>query len=643
MDSLRPILVLLAGCALFILVAYDMRKIGGQSWRPALLEAFVILGFCVWLTSELLGALREITLPSLLVAWTLVGAAAVIIARRQRGESVQRTLAAESAELLKATTSMPSGSRMALAFAVASACLLALVAFAAAPNTWDSMTYHLSRVMHWQQDRSLAFYATSVQRQLSFGPLAEMTLLHFQILAGDDRIANFVQWFAMLGCVIGATLIAKHLGGDMSAQVLAGVATVTLPMVILEATSTQNDLVMALWCVCFTALACEGTGAGPSGRQFLLLGASLGLAILTKVTAALFLAPAGGWLAFELVRRSGVKAWRPLAVVLCVAAIITAPQAIRNYQLFGTPLGPTIGQEVEGLNEVHGLPVLASNIVRNLGMQLALPVDAFNVGLDGVLQKVHAVIGIDISDPRTTWRQSQFQVAFSTYEDSAGNPLHLAFLTLAAVLLIGTKRTRATIYALCLILGFLLFCWLLKWQPWNSRLILPSFILGMPLAAVAWRDRLPARKSLLPMLTLAVGAIPYLILNPTRPVVGADSIFLKDRLDQYFTNVPDNIASYKAAASMLHGSGCTRVGLEIPPEGREYLTWVTNAAYGNHLQIEHILVKNVSRELSAEFEPCAIIVTSPVQESRMIYQDREYDRRIDTERFSLFVVASPTP
>jgi hypothetical protein len=643
MDSLRPILVLAAGCALFVVVAYDMRRNGGQSWRASLLEAFVVLGLCVWFTSEVLGAFHAITLPALLVAWTLVGAAAVIIAWRPRGERARRTIANDWAGLHQAIKSMPKGSQVALAFAVASACLLALLAFVAAPNTWDSMTYHLSRVMHWQQDRSIAFYPTSVQRQLSFGPLAEMIMLHFQILVGADRIANFVQWFAMLGCVIGTTLITKQLGGDSRAQMLAGIATMTLPMVVLQATSTQNDLVMALWCVCFTALALEAMVASPGWRQILLMGASLGLAILTKVTAMVYLAPIGGWLALELLRRSGVRAWKALAAILCLAAVITAPQALRNYQLFGTPLGPTTGQEVEGLNEIRSLPVLASNIVRNLGMQLALPMEGFNAGLDGILQKVHAVIGIDISDARTTWRQSKFQVVFSTYEDSAGNPLHLAFLAVGALLLIGCTSTRSAVYALCLIFGFVLFCWLLKWQPWNSRLILPFLILALPLAAVAWSDRLPGRKSLLPGLILALGAIPYVILNPTRPVVGADSIFLKDRLQQYFTNVPDSLATYEAAASMIHASGCTRVGLAIPPEGREYLTWVTNAAYGNHLALEHVLVKNVSRRLGTDFDPCAIIVTYPVQESKMTYQDREYERRIDTERFSLFLVASSTP
>ena len=48
-----------------------------------------------------------------------------------------------------------------------------LTAIVAPPNTYDSMTYHLPRVMHWIQNQSVAHYPTHIPRQLHFPPGAE--------------------------------------------------------------------------------------------------------------------------------------------------------------------------------------------------------------------------------------------------------------------------------------------------------------------------------------------------------------------------------------------------------------------------------------------------------------------------------------
>ena len=91
-------------------------------------------------------------------------------------------------------------------------CVVGLVAAVAPPNTNDALTYHMPRVVHWIQDRSVAFYPTHILRQLYLSPGSEFILLHFQILSGSDHLANFVQWFSMLGSAVAVSLIAKELG-----------------------------------------------------------------------------------------------------------------------------------------------------------------------------------------------------------------------------------------------------------------------------------------------------------------------------------------------------------------------------------------------------------------------------------------------
>jgi 4-amino-4-deoxy-L-arabinose transferase-like glycosyltransferase len=53
----------------------------------------------------------------------------------------------------------------------------------------------------------------------------------------------------MLSSLIGISLITKELGGNKTAQVISSLFCITLPMGILQSTSTQTDYVASLWIV----------------------------------------------------------------------------------------------------------------------------------------------------------------------------------------------------------------------------------------------------------------------------------------------------------------------------------------------------------------------------------------------------------
>src|SRR5262245_35403163 len=164
--------------------------------------------------------------------------------------------------------------------------LTGLIALVAPPNTYDSMTYHLGRVVHWIQNHDVRPYPTNIDRQLYNPPWAEFAISHFHILSGGDRLANAVQWLSMLGSIVGVSLIAKQLGGSWDCQVLASLVALCLPMGILQASSTQNDYVVTFWLVCFAyyVFLILQVVQGPSSfwLQAILAGISLGLALLTK-------------------------------------------------------------------------------------------------------------------------------------------------------------------------------------------------------------------------------------------------------------------------------------------------------------------------------------------------------------------------
>jgi hypothetical protein len=335
--------------------------------------------------------------------------------------------------------------------------LVGLVAIAAAPNNPDSMSYHMARVMHWVQDRSVAHYPTNILRQLYQPPWAEYALLQFQILSGGDRFANLVQWFSMVGSLVGASLIARQLGADHRGQALAAAVAATIPMGILQGSSTQNDYVEAFWLVCLTHYVLQSTRRA-SRTNACAVGASLALAVLTKGTAYLYAIPLLVWWAAATVRQWRSSAWQPAVIVVVVALSVNAGLYARNLELWGNPLG--IGGSNPYAIGMVGVRVLASNAVRAIGLQLGTPSGRLNRVIDRGVRALHVPLRLDVDDPRTTMRGSPFVIRYSLLDDLAGSPLHLALVVMALVLVPASserRRTRVT-YAVALVGVALVFC-----------------------------------------------------------------------------------------------------------------------------------------------------------------------------------------
>jgi hypothetical protein len=644
MELWRSILTLWGCCGLILLVAYIMRLLLHADWRLAVLAALVVLGGLVWLFTETLSAVGALSLRGLVIAWGTTALAAGVIAGRLRAVSGQRVTRARPPVLRHSLNSSFRGQDLMLGYVLVCAFVLAVIGFVTAPNTWDALTYHLSRVMHWQQDQSLAFYPTAIQRQLSLAPYAEMVLLNFQILCGSDRLAYLVQFLAMIGCLIGVSLTVERLGGGPKVQLFAALATISLPMGILQSTSTQNDYVVALWCVCFAVFVLVLRRDAPSHRFLMLAGISLGLASLTKATAPLYLVSFGVWFVFDLIRRLRFGAWKPLLMVIGTAIAIASPHALRNFSLYGNPLGTFEGPELEGFtNQSLSPSVFASNLLRNLGSQFATPIDALNRGMGSGIQRADALMGIDVNDPRATLPGTQFEVVFSMHEDSAGNLLHAIVILVCVALLIRRRRPRLLAYTLCVGAGFTLFSLVLKWQPWGSRLELPLFVLSMPLVGVVVAASLPGRGSYLLATILAGAALPYMLANPSKPLIGPSSILLQGRLSQYFTNVPDSFSAYDAVARSVTAAGCSQIGMVTRIDGREYLAWVMIRSYEPDAQFEHVLVRNLSNRYPIAFAPCAILVMNSIPSPRMVVQDRTYTRVFTAQGLDLFLIGDYSP
>lgn len=620
-------LVALPAAAFLLLVLLVRLGSDDGDVRTALLRAATVWGVMLVGLTELLSLLGMLTRGWMALAWAVV--AALLVAAWVRGGGGLPPRPTLPVELRAVALLLPVA---AIAAGTASS------AAAGWPNQWDSMVYHLSRVDHWLQNRTIAFYPTHIVRQLFNPPGAEYAILHLRALGGDDRWSNAPQWLAMVGSLVGVSAIARRLGAGPPAQCFAALAAATIPMGILQASGTQNDYVVAFWLVCMA----DAVLAPPSGWRTFQLGAAMGLALLAKGTALLFAPPL--LLALPELTRGGWRRRLVLggAVGLLVLSLDGSHWA-RNTAVFGWPLGPRAsgspGAAGDRLtNELNGPRVVASNLLRNLSLHLGTPSPRLNHALERIVVGVHRTLGIAVDDPRTTrlYSDTRFSVRSEpSNPDRAGNPAHL-LLGLTAVVLLAAGRPRrpaAVRYALALAVAALLFCVALKWQPWHSRLQLPLFVLAGPLMAVGW-ERYP-RGLWVAALALVVLAVRPLLFNRLAPLAGRHTVFDTPRADQYFQTYGGRPSgrqqAYLGALGLVSDQGCMRIGLRLDWDDWEHPLWVLRPALDRGAsgtrRLAHVDVANPTgrlREPGPPLDPCAILVGGGTPGDTLRHEGRRF-------------------
>jgi hypothetical protein len=516
-----------------------------SDFRFGLLVAVTATGTYLVLVTELLSALGRLTASYIAVAWVIPAVIAVWLAPHVVRRRVSRP-------------PWPVGAVLAgLALLLL---LILTTGLASAPNNYDSMTYHLPRVMHWLQTDSLAHYYTPISRQLYQPPFAEYAIAHVISLTRTDRFAFLVQWLALLGGAVGVSVIARQFGCGPLGQALAATIFVTAPMAILQGSSTQNDLVVTFWIVVVVVAALESR----RDRWFrcLVAGGAIGLALFTKGTAWILLGPFVIWLAIDMVRKHRRSAVVPLAAAALIAVGLNAPHAYRNVETFGSPFG---NEERGYFNDEYGLGVLVSNTSRNVALEVSGSVAEHSVS------RLHDLIGIDPEDPKTTWPETRFQPDFNLLEDSAPNPLQVLLFVAAILTGAWIRDRRRTGYLLAVATSFLIFSEVLRWQPWHSRLLLPLIAL-----IAAWTASVLPRteRSLYSLMSvgLVIVGCATAIVNESRPLAGHDSVLTRNRTEDVFLHRPELRHSYVSAAKEL--DHCKVVAVELSDNfSWEYPMW----------------------------------------------------------------------
>jgi hypothetical protein len=241
--------------------------------------------------------------------------------------------------------------------------------------------------------------------------------------------------------------------------------------------------------------------------------------------------------------------------------------------------------------------------------------------LVAAMRRLHGLFSVDLDAPASTWSGTSFdeRLRLAPHEDASGNPLHLClYLVVMAMWLSKKYYTGIRWYAVSVMAGFLIFCILLRWQPWNSRLHLPLFVIFAPVAGtvIARLQRKWLVTSLVCLFSFA--ALPWVFCNVSRPLISLSSllpgypasILTVSRQSGYFANRPELERSYRDAACVMSIRGVKNIGLDTGGSGNswEYPLWVLTRTRGlAGPRIEHMAVTNISRKISTQFTPDIII------------------------------------
>ena len=471
-----------------------------------LLGTYVAFACNVGVVTWALSPFHRVTPTGLLLAeMGAVGAAiALWIAR---GQPVPDLAPCRAALRLVAASPVTLGFVVLAGAAISYELMLAL---SAPPGNWDSLTYHLGRVLSWRQANGIGWIPNApTARMNEFQPFAEQWVLFLLVGTGSPSVLALPQLISEIVILLAVFGAARRLGFDVPRAACAAALLSTLSLIALEATTEQNDLVAASFVI---TAACLLLARSPT--ESVLAGIAIALGAGTKLTVVLALPviAALAWMGGRATMR------RCLVGIGIGTVLVGAWSFVLNVRHTGSLLGTG-----EGRVEHAGIPTL-TGIVRTIGRVLYRLIDVSVLGgwvvgalaLAGLIATVVRVrrgpahgrghllhTGVSalpfLVPGLALWLTTLDAFGDPPWVDSAASndysafgPVGMAALVIAPLL--ATRRAhrdrRRLALAATLPLFIVLLAFYASYNIWITRFLVIPVVLTAPLFALLFRDAL---------------------------------------------------------------------------------------------------------------------------------------------------------
>lgn len=575
---LIPVLVI---CVLFF-INYQNRK----SIVRTVADCWIELTFFVWSVTETLSIFKIWTRTAVIVSWLLLLVVLLYVCYRKDYIDSIKTL------LRKHTFFSKTGSeyrKWFIWFWIYFGFIIILGILSSQYNM-DSMVYHLPRIMHWIQNRSVGHFAPGIEFQVRYPCLTEYLVAQIYLFSSNDRLANLVQTFAYLGSSVMVFGISRKIGASVKASFAASCIYLMIPMALVQAFTTQTDNVAGFFLVVFVVNILEFIQAprlkmdkyGFFSAVKLALNVMLGY--LCKPTICFVMLVFFTWMCVvRIIKKDSPSTLLKYLVVGGLTAVITyVPLYAKSYQTY-TTVNKSIaeealeaGQDTEVVNSVgRALAPDVFNVksaitdpaqfvitcIQNLGRNsTSICFPRYNEDWEKLVVKAGGWLNKDVSFYRTQ------KDALFFYQDTASNPCVMILTLLVCIsVLLRFSRTnkRQIVYIICSIAGILIQCGMMGYTQYRTRYLVGAMAVLCPSIAAAV-DTLNVKENFkdivlaLCIFSASIGGINTLSYELPRI---RDS-FEGDRIHQYMLGNAEDEYVYRELVRIINENGYGKVGLD---------------------------------------------------------------------------------
>ena len=210
------------------------------------------------------------------------------------------------------------------------------------PKNWDGMVAYLVRVGIWQQQHSINHYYTPVLSQLENHINPGLGLLWVLLFTNSGNILFTVQWISLLVILITLYKLLRYLKYGINLSLISVFVFSISNIVILEACTTQNDLIVASFLfIAFYFLIKVLDDKEIVLKNIIIFSLTLGVSIGSKFYAYFFII---GFIIFLLLygKNNKLKLTKTLYMIIFTIAgfiLFSSYNFIQNFITFGDFLG----------------------------------------------------------------------------------------------------------------------------------------------------------------------------------------------------------------------------------------------------------------------------------------------------------------